>query len=129
MKMILTWVTILGVMIVFMVGCGSGDNSITEEDSQETEQEKAIKKALAEAKQLFPIVKEYQERREQIASQKIPSQQIIKELEALEEEYEPSVSRLIEIYLLVTDAEVVERLGDWVKTEAEAIFGPLDWDV
>ena len=131
MKVILTWVTIFGVMIVFMVGCGSGDNSIIEEDSQETEQEEAlsikVKKLLADAKQLFPIVKDYQEQREQIASQRIPSAQIIKELESLDEEYEPYVTRLSEIYVLVTDTEVVELLGDWVQKEVEAIFGPLDW--
>ena len=33
MKMILTWVTILGVMIVFMVGCGSDDSPIKEDNS------------------------------------------------------------------------------------------------
>ena len=130
MKVILTWVTILGVVIVFIVGCGSGDNSITEEGSQEAEQEdltSKVEKALAEARKLFPIVKDYLEQREQIASQRIPSQQIIKELEALDEKYEPSVSRFSEIYVLVTDTEVVELLGDWVKIEADAIFGPLDW--
>lgn len=130
MKVILTWVTILGVMIVFIVGCGSGDKSIIEEDSQATDQEVMtlrVKKALAKAKQLYPIVKDYLEQREAIASQRIPSQQIIKELEALDEEYEPYVSKFSEIYVLVTDTEVVELLGDWVKTEADAIFGPLDW--
>ena len=130
MQVILTWVTILGVMIVFIVGCGSSDNSVIEEDSQEKEREATtlkVKKALAEARQLFPIMKDYLEQREQIASQKIPSAQIIKELEALDEEYEPHVSRFSEIYLLVTDTEVVEMLGDWVQKEADAIFGPLDW--
>ena len=130
MKAILTWVTIFGVMIVFMVGCGSDENSIIEEDSQATDQEGLtlrVKKGLAEAKQLVPIVKDYQEQREQIASQKIPSAQIVKELEALDEKYESYVTRLSKIYVLVTDTEVVELLGDWVQKEAEAIFGPLDW--
>ena len=113
-----------------MIGCESSDNSMIEDDLQETEREATtlkVKKLLAEAKQLFPIVKDYQEQREQIASQRIPSQQIIKELEALDEEYEPYVTRLSEIYVLVTDTEVVELLGDWVQKEVEAIFGPLDW--
>ncbi len=130
MKSILIWVTVLGVMIVFIVGCGSSNNSVIEEDSQEKEREATtlkIKKALAEARQLVPIIKDYLEQREQIASQKIPSAQIIKELEALDEKYEPEVSRFSEIYLLVTDTEVVELLGDWVQKEADAIFGPLDW--
>ena len=130
MKAILIWVTILGVMIVFILGCGSDENSIIEEDLQETEREATtlkVKKLLAEARQLYPIVKDYQEQREQIASQRTPSARIIKELEALDEEYEPSVSRFSEIYVLVTDTEVVELLGDWVQKEAEAIFGPLDW--
>lgn len=130
MEVILIWVTVLGVMIVFIVGCGSDENSIIEEDSQATDQEGLtlrVKKALAEAKQLFPIIKDYLEQREQIASQKIPSAQIIKELEALDEEYEPHVSRFSEIYVLVNDTEVVELVGDWVQEEADAIFGPLDW--
>ena len=130
MNAILIWVTVVGVMIVFMVGCGSSDNSVIEEDSQATNQEVMtlkVKKALAEAKKLYPIIKDYLEQREQIASQKIPSAQIIKELEALDEEYEAYVSRFSEIYLLVTDTEVVEMLGDWVQKEADAIFGPLDW--
>ena len=130
MQVILIWVTVLGVMIVFIVGCGSSNNSVIEEDSQEKEREATtlkIKKALAEARQLVPIIKDYLEQREQIASQKIPSAQIIKELEALDEEYEPHVYRFSEIYVLVTDTEVVELLGDWVQKEAEAIFGPLDW--
>ena len=131
MKSILIWVTVLGVMIVFMVGCGSDENSIIEEDSQATDQEATtlkVKKALAEARQLFPIVKDYLEQREQIASQKIPSAQIIKELEALDEKYEPDVSRFSEIYVLVNDTEVVELLGDWVQKEAAVIFEPLDWE-
>ena len=130
MKSILTWVTVLGVMIVFIVGCGSDENSIIEENSQEKEREATtlkIKKALAEARQLVPIIKDYLEQREQIASQKIPSAQIIKELEALDEKYEPEVSRFSEIYVLVNDTEVVELLGDWVQKEADAIFVPLDW--
>ena len=131
MKSILTWVTVLGVMIVFIVGCGSDENSIIEENSQEKEREATtlkVKKALAEARQLFPIVKDYLEQREQIASQKIPSAQIIKELEALDEKYEPDVSRFSEIYVLVNDTEVVELLGDWVQKEAAVIFEPLDWE-
>ena len=131
MKAILTWVTIFGVMIVFMVGCGSDENPIIEEDSQATDQEVLtlrVKKGLAEAKQLVPIVKDYQEQREQIASQKIPSAQIIKELEALDEKYESYVTRLSKIYVLVNDTEVVELLGDWVQKEADAIFERLDWE-
>ena len=130
MQVILTCITILGVMIVCIVGCGSSDNSVIEEDSQKKKREAAtlkVKKALAEARQLFPIMKDYLEQREQIASQKIPSAQIIKELEALDEEYETHVSRFSEIYVLVTDTEIVELLGDWVQKEADAIFGPLDW--
>lgn len=86
-----------------------------------------VREALADAKRFSPMVKDYQEQREAIASQRIPSQKIIEELEALEEEYEPYVSRLAEIYPLVTDTEVVELLGDWVKTEADVIFGALGW--
>ena len=131
MKSILIWVTVLGVMIVFTVGCGSDENSIIKADSQATYQEVMtlrVEKALAAAKQLVPRIKDYLEQREQIASQKIPSAQIIKELEALDEKYEPEVSRFSEIYVLVNDTEVVELLGDWVQKEAEAIFGPLDWE-
>ncbi len=132
MKAILTWVTIFGVMIVFMVGCGSDENSIIDEDVPATDQKEVltlrVKKGLAEAKQRVPIVKDYQEQREQIAAQKIPSAQIIRELEALDKKYEPYVTRLSKIYVLVNDTEVVELLGDWVQKEADAIFEPLDWE-
>ena len=40
-------------------------------------------------------------------------------------EYEPSVSRFVEIYLIQTNSNVVCHLGDGVQGEAEAIFIPL----
>lgn len=92
------------------------------------ERDQEIREALMEAKQLFPIVMDYEAQRKKIASKKAPSQQLIEELEALDEVYGLHVSRLGEIYSLVTDNDVVALAsGDWVKAEADAIFGPLGW--
>lgn len=100
----------------------------------QSEWEKAIEElslkaiaGLAEANELLPIVSDYQEKREEIVSRKAPSQEIIDELKALDDDYEPYVSRLVEIRTIVTDTEVIEHLGDWVREEADAIFGPLGW--
>ena len=112
----------------------ASEQEIIEEDLLQKWREEAkkelepqVREALAEAKWLAPIVGDYQKQREKIASKDAKSQQLIRELEALNNEYQPYIDRLAVIHALVTDVEIIELIGDWVREEATKIFEPLGW--
>ena len=82
---------------------------------------------IVEAREAAPIADRYTRQIHELVNQKPVPPDMWEQLRTLREKSRPYIQTLAEAHWFLNDENTENALGEWVKEEAEEIFGSLDW--